>query len=103
MAERKHNIPTLVERIEWQTAWRRETIINFGVGKMQIQEVAKRETKVDVNISTMFSESCFFGNAAKVGLRCSVLNGESADVPEVAAFPAVCNGYPGTPRKPFSV
>ena len=24
----------------------------------------------------------FFGNAANVGLRCSVLNGESANVPE---------------------
>ena len=30
----------------------------------------------------MFPESCFFGNAANVGLHRSVLNGESADVPE---------------------
>ena len=30
----------------------------------------------------MFTESCFFGNAANVGLRRSVLNGERADMPE---------------------
>ena len=56
--------------------------------------------------STLGSVRCRFkrlrrvetGNAANVGLRCSVLNGENADVPEdigglVAALPAVCNGY----------
>ncbi len=42
---------------------------------------------MDVNnniIRTIFSvlNPVFFGNAANVGIRCSVLNGESADVPE---------------------
>ena len=63
---------------------------------------------MDVNIRTMFSGSWLFGNAANE--CCSVLNGESADVPEdivhsglVAAFPAVCNGYRYTPKAIFSV
>ena len=51
----------------------------------------------------------FFGNAANVGLRRSVLNGERVDMPEkhcsglVAAFSAVCNGYRYTPKAIFSV
>ena len=65
---------------------------------------------MDVNnniIRTIFSVlNIYFFN---VGIRCSVLNGESADVPEdivvdsglVAALPAVCNGY--TPKAIFSV
>ena len=48
----------------------------------------------------------FFGNAANVGLRCSVLNGESADVPEYIVVDWSLR-YPrsatATPRKPFSV
>ena len=66
---------------------------------------------MDVNnkiIRTIFSvlNPGFFGNAANVGLRCSVLNGESADVLEdiVVDWPL---RYPrsatATPRKPFSV
>ena len=63
---------------------------------------------VDVNIRTIFSESCFFGNAANVDLRRSMLNGESADVPENIVVASSLR-YPwfamatGTPRKPFSV
>ena len=52
------------------------------------------------------SESCFFGNAANVGLRCSVLTGESADVPEDIVVDWSLR-YPrsatATPRKSFSV
>ena len=56
----------------------------------------------------MFSESCFFGNAANVGLRRSVLNGERADMPEniVVAWSLRFPRYAmatGTPRKPFAV
>ena len=49
-----------------------------------------------------------FGNAANVGLRRSVLNGESADVPEnivvawALRFPRYASAT-GTTRKPFSV
>ena len=47
----------------------------------------------------------FFGNAANVGIRCSVLNGESADVPEDSVVDWSLR-YPrsatATPRKPFS-
>ena len=63
---------------------------------------------MDVNIRTMFSESCFFGNAANVGIRCSVLNGESADVPEDTVLDWSLR-YPwsatatGTPQNQFSV
>ena len=42
MAERKHNISTSEERIECNGRLNGEgKVINFGVGKMQIQEVAK--------------------------------------------------------------
>ncbi len=48
----------------------------------------------------------FFGNAANVSLRCSVLNSENADVPEDNAVDWSLR-YPrsatATPRKPFSV
>ena len=50
----------------------------------------------------------FFGNAANVGLRCSVLNGESADVPEYIVvdcslrYTRSATARPYT-RKPFSV
>ena len=59
-------------------------------------------------IRTIFSvlNPVFFGNAANVGLRCSVLNGESADVPEDIVVDWSLR-YPrsatATPRKPFSV
>ena len=55
-----------------------------------------------------FLNPFFFLNAANVGLRRSVLNGESADVPEniVVAwslrFPRYATAT-DTPRKPFSV
>ena len=57
---------------------------------------------------TIFSvlNTGFFGNAANVGLRCSVLNGESADVPEDIVVDWSLR-YPrsatATPRKAFSV
>ena len=66
---------------------------------------------MDVNnniIRTIFSvlNPVFFGNAANVGIRCSVLNGESADVPEDIVVEWSLH-YPRsattTPRKPFSV
>ena len=65
---------------------------------------------MDVNNNIMsFNDvfsSCFFGNAAKVGLRCSLLNGESADVSEDIVVDWSLR-YPrsptATPRKPFSV
>ena len=41
------------------------------------------------------------GNAANV--RCTVLDGENVDVPGIAAFPAVCNGYRYTLKAIFSV
>ena len=40
MDERKHNISTSEERIECRLNGEGK-VINFGVGKMQIQEVAK--------------------------------------------------------------
>ena len=52
--------------------------------------------------------NAFFENAANVGLCCSVLNGESAVVPEDIVvdwslrFPPSATAT-GTPRKPFSV
>ena len=66
---------------------------------------------MDVNnniIRTIFSvlNPGFFGNAANVGLRCSVFNGESADVLEDIVVDWSLR-YPrsatATPRKPFSV
>ena len=66
---------------------------------------------MDVNnniIKTIFSvlNPGFFGNAANVGIRCSVLNGESADVPEDIVVDWSLR-YPrsatATHRKPFSV
>ena len=66
---------------------------------------------MDVNnniIRTIFSVlnpvKLFFGNAANVGLCCSVLNGESADVPDDIVVDWSLR-YPrsatATPRKPF--
>ena len=65
---------------------------------------------MDVNnniIRTIFSFlNPVFLNAANVGIRCSVLNGESADVPEDIVVDWSLR-YPrsatATPRKPFSV
>ena len=79
---------------------------------MQIQADAKgrNEAKVTTASDTWMSilERCFlnpvFWKRAKVGLRCFVLNDESADVPEDIAvdwslpYPAT-----DTPRNPFSV
>ena len=51
----------------------------------------------------------FFGNAANVGLRCSVLNGESADVPgDIVVdwslrYPRSATAGPYTPKAIFSV
>ena len=59
-------------------------------------------------IKTIFSDlnPVFFGNAANVSLSCSVLNGESAEVPEDIVVDWSLR-YPrsatATPRKPFSV
>ena len=56
---------------------------------------------MDVNIRKMF-----FGKAANVALCCSVLNGESADVPEDIVvdwslrYPRSATAT-GTPQKPF--
>ena len=66
---------------------------------------------MDVNnniIKTIFSDMNpgFFGHAANVSLRCSVLNGESVDVPEDIVVVRSLR-YPrsatATPRKPFAV
>ena len=96
-AERKHNISTSEERIEWQTECGEGKVINFGVGKMQIQEVAKggNETKVTTASDDVFW-ILFFLETRQRRLReygrawrhCSGL---------VAALPAVCNGYQYTP------
>ena len=69
----------------------------------------KRRVYVNNNIiRTIFSvlNPVFFGNAASICLRCSVLNGESADVPEDIVVDWLLR-YPrsatATPRKPVLV
>ena len=57
-------------------------------------------------IVSVMNAGVFFGNAANVGLRCSVLNGESADVPEDIVVDwslRYTRSATATPRKPFSV
>ena len=92
---------------------------NVGSARCRFKRVRRVETKVEIKRRRQRQATCgcqclndvfwilVLANAANVS--CSLLNGESADVPEdicsglVAAFRAVCNGYRYTPKAIFSM
>ena len=93
MTEWKHNISISEERIEWaRLIW--EESSTLGSARCRLKRLRRVENKLEIKRrwQRQATRGCHylnavfwilvFGNASNAGLHCSVLNGESADVPE---------------------